>query len=223
MEHLKRKGPKLFLPNHPANVDAQLMGALSSQYCKISPVVSERFVNMPIVGFFLKKVRAIPVSDLTSGNRDPHVLDKITKNVAISFSNGRCPIVYPSGQIKLQAHEEIKNKQTAHKLVGTIPDDVRIIGVRILGLWGSSWSAYKTGEKPNFGLTFLKSILIIFANLVFFCPKRKVKFEFVDITDEAKEQAKGDRKSFNTYLEEFYNIYGPEEAVQKKLFFFSFK
>jgi 1-acyl-sn-glycerol-3-phosphate acyltransferase len=219
-EILNEDGPKLILPNHPAYVDAQLLGSLTSQYWKIAPVVSEKFVNMPIVGFFLRKSGAVPVSDLKYGNRDPHVLDKIVKNVGKAFENGRSAIVYPAGQIKRAAHEKINNKQTAFNLVSNFPSNVPVIGVRITGLWGSMWSTHETGVPPKFWKTFAKSTLIIFGNLVFFCPKRKVSIEFVDITVQARECATGDRKSFNTFLEGFYNVDGAEKVINRKRFFF---
>ena len=75
------------------------------------------------------------------------------------------------------------------------------------------WSVAWKGEKPKFLPTFLKGVFYVFAGLIFFLPKRKVTFEFVDITEEAKVEAKSDRRAFNTYLDEFYNVYGAEEAT----------
>ena len=60
----------------------------------------------------------------------------------------------------------------------------------------------------------------MFANLIFFLPKRDVTYEFVDITEMTKEFAKEDRKTFNDYLENFYNANGIEEVKFIRHFFF---
>jgi long-chain-fatty-acid--[acyl-carrier-protein] ligase len=121
-------------------------------------------------------------------------------------------IIYPSGQIARTPTEKINNKQSAYVVVSRLPEEVRVIGVRISGLWGSMWSAARTGEPPNFMLTYLKGIFYFFANLIFFLPKRDVTFEYVDITEEAKIKSMSERSAFNTYLEDFYNLNGPEKA-----------
>jgi len=217
---LKREGNSLIFPNHPAHIDAHLLGSLCVIHTDITPVVSEKYVNMPFVGIFLRKARAIPVSDLKFGNRDPYVLEKIISGVEKAIKAKRNPIIYPAGQIKFQAEDLIRNKQTAHNLVSNLPDNIRVIGVRIRGLWGSDWSTYSSGKRPDFLPNFLKGIGIILANLIFFCPKRKVSIEFVDITEKAKEASKGDRKSFNTFLENFYHEKGIDKLVLRKKFFF---
>jgi len=98
---------------------------------------------------------------------------------------------------------------------------VRIVGVRISGLWGSMWSVAWLGERPSFEWAFLKGIFYLFANFIFFLPKRNVTFEFVDITEEAKQMASIDRNSFNKYMEDFYNVNGPEKVTYiKHLFYF---
>ena len=45
-------------------------------------------------------------------------------------------------------------------------------------------------------------------------------YEFVDITEMTKEFAKEDRKTFNDYLENFYNANGIEEVKFIRHFFF---
>jgi long-chain-fatty-acid--[acyl-carrier-protein] ligase len=220
IELLDRECNNLIFPNHPAHIDAHLLGSLCVIHTNITPVVSEKYVNMPFVGMFLKRVKAIPVSDLKFGNRDPYVLEKIISGVEKALNAGRSPVIYPAGQIKFQAEDIIRNKQTAHYLVSDLPENVRVIGVRIKGLWGSSWSTYPTGKRPYFLPNFLKGIGIIFANLIFFCPKRKVSIEFVDITEKAIKEAKGSRKSFNTFLENFYHEKGIDPLVLRKKFFF---
>lgn len=211
----------LMLPNHQSHIDPQLMAVIVAQYCEFVPVVSERFLKIPIISSFLKEWNAVAVSDFRGGNRDPNVLKNIFSQVMNALNKGRSVIIYPSGTITFTPTEKIRNKQSAYVIVSDLPENARVIGVRIRGLWGSMWSVAWMGERPSFILTYLKGVFFFFANLIFFVPKRDVSFEFVDITDEAKKMAQSDRATFNTFMEDFYNINGPEQVTYiKHLFFF---
>ena len=218
---LETPGAMLILPNHQSHIDAQLMAVIAAQYCDFVPVVSERFLKIPVISSFLKKWNAVAVSDYRGGNRDPNVLKNIFSQVMNALNMGRSVIIYPSGTITFTPTEKILNKQSAYVIVSNLPENTRVVGVRISGLWGSMWSVAWMGERPSFILAFLKGIFYFLANLIFFSPKRDVTFEFVDITNEAKKMAQTDRSGFNEYMEEFYNVNGPEKATYiKHLFFF---
>jgi len=217
---LKVPGPKLILPNHQSQVDAQLMAVITAQYCDFVPIVSERIVRIPVIGNFLRAWNVVSVSDLQGGNRDPEVLNKIFSKVQGALQAQKSVILYPSGNITYGPLEKIKNKQSAYALVSGLPEQADVIGVRISGLWGSMWSVAWTGEKPDFGFTFAKGVFFVVANLIFLSPKRHVTIEFTDITKQAKKMALSDRKTFNNYLEDFYNVNGPEEVTYIKHFFF---
>lgn len=221
INHLKEAGAKLLLQSHQSHIDPQLLGVFVAQHCNFVPVISEKFLKIPVIGSILRAWDAVAVSDLKHGNRDPHVLKNMFSKIMDALKRGKSVLIAPSGQIAQGPIERIKNKQSAHALVSNLPDNVKVIGVRVNGLWGSMWSVAWMGKKPNFLYTLMKGIFYIVANLVFFLPKRTVTFEFVDITEEAKLQAKSDRKTFNTYLEEFYNVNGAEDVTYIKHFFYS--
>lgn len=92
-----------------------------------------------------------------------------------------------------------------------IPDDVTIIGVRTTGLWGSMWSKARTGKSPNFMILLLKGMFYILANFIFFLPRRTITIEIEDLTLLAKKNAQFGRKTFNQFLEDFYNLNGEED------------
>lgn len=220
-ELIEAPGAKLILPNHQSHIDPQLMGVILSMRCDFVPVVSEKFLRIPVIGYFIKKFDAVAVSDLKGGNRDASVLKNIFSKVVAVLNKGKSAIIYPSGQISHNPFEKILNKQSAFVIVSSLPDNVKVVGVRISGLWGSMWSVAWDGKRPNFLFAFLKGIFYFFTNFIFFIPKRTVTFEFIDITNEAKLKAKTNRQGFNTYLEEFYNKNGYEKATYiKHLFFF---
>jgi len=115
-------------------------------------------------------------------------------------------LIYPSGQLSSQAEERIKNKQGVYRLIPLIPHNVLIIGIRVSGLWGSSWSRAATNKTPNFMCVFKQGIWFLLKHGIFFAPKRTVLFEFVEITEPTKQKAiTSDRHSFNEYLEQFFN------------------
>ncbi|MDX2360186.1 MAG: lysophospholipid acyltransferase family protein [Crocinitomicaceae bacterium] len=219
-ELLKKKGGKLILPNHQSHVDPQMIGIKFYKFVDIVPVVNESFFKIPVVRYFFKQWGAIPVAEFKKGNRDPNVLKNIFADVNKALNEGRAPIIYPSGQLQDIGIETIRNKQSAYTVVSNLGDNSRVLGVRVKGLWGSMFSKAWTGKQPPFLPVFLKGIFFWLANLIFFCPKRNVTLEIVDITDEAREHAKGDRRAFNTYLEGFYNVNGIEEPTYIKHFFF---
>ncbi|MGL1887021.1 MAG: 1-acyl-sn-glycerol-3-phosphate acyltransferase [Reichenbachiella sp.] len=217
---LQNNGPKLLLQSHQSHIDPQLLGVFVAQHSDFVPVISEKFLGIPVIGSILRAWDAVAVSDLKHGNRDPHVLKNMFSKIMEALERGKSVLIAPSGQITNGPVERIKNKQSAHALVSNLPDGIKVIGVRVNGLWGSMWSVAWMGKRPNFLYTLLKGMFYLVANFIFFLPKRQVTFEFVDITEEAKLQAKSDRKTFNTYLEEFYNVNGAEEVSYIKHFFY---
>ena len=220
-EILESKGAKLMLPNHQSHIDPQLIAVIVARVCDFVPVVSETIIKIPIIRYFLKKWNAVAVSDFRRGNRDPNVMKIIFAHVLDALEEGKTVIIYPSGQITHRPIEKIFNKQSAFIVASNILGNTKIVGVRISGLWGSMWSVAWMGQRPSFEWTFIKGIFYFFANFIFFSPKRTVTFEFVDITEEAKLKASIDRNSFNKYMEDFYNLNGPEKATYiKHLFYF---
>lgn len=219
-ELLHEPGAKLLLQNHQSHIDPQILGVYIAQRSGLVPVISEKFLRIPVLGGILRSFNAVSVSDLKHGNRDPNVLKNMFSQIMDALSKGRSVLIAPSGQIANAPVERIKNKQSAHALVSNIPDNAKVIGVRLHGLWGSMWSVAWMGTRPKFLPALLKGIFYILANLIFFMPKRDITIEFVDITETAKEQSKSDRKTFNNYLEEFYNVHGEEKAKYIKHFFY---
>lgn len=218
---LNTKHPKLFLPNHQSHLDPQIVAMETYKYSEIVPVASERFFRTPIVRFFLKKTKAISVSDFRMGNRDRNVLKNITVQVKKAFEDNKSVIIFPSGQLTSNGVEKIGGKQSAYAVVTEMPENTKVIGVHVSGLWGSMWSKAWDGTRPVFLPTFIKAAVYFFANLIFFCPKRKITLEFVDITKEAKQKATTDRKTFNVFLENFYASKGKPEAIFiRHLFYF---
>ncbi len=221
VEIIKSNYPKLILPNHISHIDPQIMTVTIYKYTDFVPLAAERFFNIPIIKFFLKGLHAVKIPDFKKGSKDPELLQKINSQIIDAFKNNKSAMIFPSGHLSTNGIEKIHNKQSAYSIVSILPNNTRVIGVRINGLWGSMWSKAWNGKRPIFLSTYLMGIVYFFANLIFLCPKRKVTIEFVDITDEAKNKAQKDRKTFNNFLEDFYNKNGPEKPTFiRHLFYF---
>lgn len=219
-EIIQDKVPTLFLSNHQALIDPIILLSQIYKFSSASPVISEKYFDIPVARNYFKQMGAVRVSDLEAGSRDTQVLKSITRSTYKGFKCNRNILIYPSGQIAGQGFEKIFNKKSAYHIVNSIPENVQIVGVRISGLWGSVFSKARTGKSPNFFVELSKGIFYVFANLFFFVPKRKVAIEFVDITSLAKENVLSGQKPFNTFLEDFYNQHGPEPLNMLKHYFF---
>ncbi|MCF8372518.1 MAG: AMP-binding protein [Bacteroidales bacterium] len=217
---LKSNAPKLFLPNHQAHVDPQILTTLIFKHSSFRPIASARFFNKPLIRGVFKKLKAVPINNIqSSGKIDKDEVSMVIESAVDILNNGENVLIYPSGQIAGQGFEKIFNKSTAYNIVKKVPGGTQIIGVRISGLWGSMWSKAWTGDIPSVFKTFGKALFYVLANLIFLVPKRIVKVEFVDITNEAKKYANEGKKQFNDSLESFYNIKEEEVNFLKHFFY----
>ncbi|MBI9062665.1 MAG: AMP-binding protein [Marinilabiliaceae bacterium] len=219
-EVLKSDHPKLILPNHQGIIDPIILFSQLYKYTQAVPILTSSYYDLPIAKSIFSAWGAVRVSDLESGSRNVKVLDQIVESVEKGFDLGKNIVLYPSGQIAGQGYEKIFNKQSAHKVVSDLPDNVEVIGARFTGLWGSSWSKAWMGQSPKFIVPLLKGIIYTLANLIFFMPRRTVTIELVNITQKACEKANKDRNTFNRYLEDFYNLHGEEAPNYMKYFFY---
>jgi 1-acyl-sn-glycerol-3-phosphate acyltransferase len=217
---IQNNTPVLFLPNHQALIDPVILLSHIYRFSTATPVITEKYFDIPVVKWYFKRMGAVRVSDLETGSRDTQVLNSITRSVYDGFLRNQNIVIYPSGQIAGQGYEKIFNKKAAFHIVNTIPENVQIVGIRITGLWGSMFSKAKTGKSPDFFFQLVKGAWYIVANLLFFMPKRRVSIEFEDLTSTAKEKAIPGQKPFNLFLEEFYNRNGAETALYRKYIFY---
>ena len=220
-ELLTSSSTKLFLPNHQATVDPQLVFAHLYRYTKASPLVTEAFCKVWVLKPIFRLMGVVSVPDLEKSRKEVEVVANLYKNVLEALAHHHSMLIYPAGQLAGQGYERIYNKQSAWQVCRQLPEGTRIIGVRIRGLWGSMWSRAWSGESPDFLWTYLKGIFYVLANGIFFLPRRNVTIRFYDITDTGREKAAEGRQEFNRYLEGFYNAEGAEPVLFLKHFFYS--
>lgn len=202
----------LFLPNHQAVVDPQILFAYLLRYTAVSPLVTEKYFHIPGVAQVLRLVGAVMVPDLEKSRRGVEVVSHLSEQVVELLKEGHNMLIYPAGQLTSCGNERIGNKQGTWQICRCLPQGTRIIGVRIGGLWGSMWSKARTGRTPEFLRTYLRGILYVLLNGIFFMPRREVTISFHDITQEVLRHTDGGRRKLNDYLEQFYNT-GEKEPV----------
>lgn len=201
LDSLNVKGPTLFLPNHPALIDPLIVYSLLAHY-NPRPLIDEQQLQGLHGRLVAKMLNAVGVPDIhKSGFRVADAIRQSIHEVLETLKQGENVLLYPAGQIYRAPYEKIGGKSAAFTLVQQIPN-VNIVLVRTSGLWGSSFSYGYLGKEPNLIRVFLRGITTVLGNLIFFTPKRDVFIEFIQ-TDQLKQFI--EKKTFNLFLENFYN------------------
>lgn len=208
----------IIFPNHQALVDPQIVVSLLNQKIHLSPVISETYYNMPVLKHFFKLMWAVSMGDLQKGTSTGDDVKNAFKNIEDGIKSGKNILLYPAGQLYSQWYEVIRGKKSAFNLIQILPNNVEILVVKTTWLWWSIWSKAWEWDTPHIIKTFLKALFIFIWNILFLIPKREVKVEIVNMTQELKNIK--DINLFNQTLENFYNKDGEEKVVFKKHFFY---
>ena len=200
----------LVLPNHPAMVDPMLVGVTMGKF-PLKPLVDELFFKTGLLApWALKTLGAVAVPDLRAHRTKAgaSIARGLNDVVLKALENGDSVIFYPSGHIQTEADREvIGTRQLAYNVVKELPPNVRIVGVRTTGLWGSIWSRAGRTASPKFVPTLIKSVFLWLCYAPF-APRRQVVMQITDLTAEAQAWAKLTRVEFNQKLENWYNQAG---------------
>ena len=194
----------LILPMHRAVLDPIML--ISNLYDKkLQPLVDSRYWDVPVIGHILNMFHAVQVPDLRKGRKGVEQVQQLDGIIEEQLKKGANILFYPSGHITLDGRETIGNRRLAYNAAQILPENTRVVGVRIIGFWGSKWSNYNRKKTPPILKLLLMSMLYIFSGYVFFKKKRKVDIEFHDITNEFRSWKTLPKQEFNQRLEKFYN------------------
>ena len=204
LELLDTEWTKLLLPTHVALMDPVIIFAYLWAKNKISPVVTEKYYNVPILKQFFNSVWTISIPDL---NRDNNKLDTsvIVWKILETLKNDRNILLYPQWTLARQWFQSIVGKKTAFLISQQIPQNTKILTINIRWLWGSRSSRARTWQNPSLALFILKGLRFIIWNLFFFVPKRKVEIEIKDSTAILHKVKQKWLDTFNQELEKIYN------------------
>lgn len=205
----KRPKGVVFFPNHPAEIDPVILSAFLYPRFALRPLVVEKFFASKWVRFFLKSVKAVPLTEMETGLNQwkTYEIQKRYEALKQDLQKGDNFLIYPAGHLKSGPLEEVGGASLAHRLTSDVPE-MKIVLVKTSGLWGSSFSRYPTGYTPPFGPILLENLKALLKNGLFFMPRRRIRIQFFP---EPKDfPRKEDRLTFNRYLETWYNKEGPE-------------
>ena len=198
--------PCLVLPNHPAMVDPMLVTVTLGDL-ELRPLCDELFLDRGgISAAALKTLGAVRVPDLRKHRsaEGARIARGLTGVVTDALAAGKSVMFYPSGHIWTEPREEIGNRQLAYNVCRELPANVRVIGVRTTGLWGSIWSRKGRCASPAFALTLLKSVCLWPLCLVT-GRQREVTMHFEDLTERVRTWSSQPRLDFNRAFENWYN------------------
>jgi long-chain-fatty-acid--[acyl-carrier-protein] ligase len=203
------KGPVLVLPNHPAYVDPMLVFAALWPRLKMRPMVFAGNFRNPLFRLmaWLLNAHKVPELDRTSSEARAQAESAVAA-VVEGLKNGENHILWPAGHVhRTEGITRIGSARGAADVLQGAPE-ASVLLVRTRGLWGSSFSFAQTGTKPNMFQRMFAGAGWIFANLLFFMPRRTV-----DITLEPVPRSQlppPRREELNPWLEHWYNEGGPE-------------
>lgn len=210
LEKIPTDRAMLFLPNHPALLDPFLvyscLDGLRPRF-----VADENQFGSALLRWVQRITRVITIPDYNvSGPAARAGVLKGLDEAAAALRAGDSVLLYPAGAMQRETKELVRNTSSVSRILQAAPE-VRVIGVRIEGMWGSSFSrAFLDGEKPDFMSTFERGLKIILRNFIFFTPRRHVRISFIEALDFPRPQpgeginAAG-RKATTAWLNEFYS------------------
>jgi acyl-CoA synthetase (AMP-forming)/AMP-acid ligase II/1-acyl-sn-glycerol-3-phosphate acyltransferase/acyl carrier protein len=197
------KGKKgiLFLPNHPAFIDPVIMVTQMHPRFKPSILADRDQVDLPVLRSIAKKLHIIPMADpAVYGEKARAEVESALAQCGEVLRQGKNVMLYPAGHTSYSRYEELGGSSGVETLLKACPD-ARIVLIRISGLWGSRFSRSE-GVRPDFFAVLKKGIAIVFSNLIFFTPRRKVVITCKESNDFPRTKS---RAEMNRYMEEFYN------------------
>lgn len=194
----------VFLPNHPSYMDAPLvLHALWPTFTP-RPLALETYYYMPFFHAIMRFLEVLPVPNFfTSGNSiKKRKWEKVFASMIRDIKSGQNFLIYPSGKVKLTSIESLGATSVVYDLVQEVPA-VRLVLVRIEGMWGSRFSKSSKQTAPDFSFEIFQAFKIWAKNLFFFVPKREITLTF-EMAGE-KFPRKGSKLEMNRYLESWYN------------------
>jgi acyl-CoA synthetase (AMP-forming)/AMP-acid ligase II/acyl carrier protein/1-acyl-sn-glycerol-3-phosphate acyltransferase len=214
LEAVAAKGKKgiLFLPNHPALIDPIILSAYLSTPFTPRAIADKDQVDRFLIRWLARRtgVRILP-SMTKYGSVVRSEVEKVLDESIEGLKRGENLLLWPGGRAYRSYLEDLGGNSAVERILHSCPD-VRVVLVRIRGLWGSRFS-WASGRKPEVAKTLRKGFLSLLVSGIFFAPRRSVTIEFYEPPDlprtrrfaSQSEAAGADRNTLNRFLEAYYN------------------
>lgn len=208
---LRKPGPYLILPNHPAYMDPpNVLRALWGAF-RMRPMLLETNFESPILAPFAWLLRAIKVPDLDRASAEARErTEAAVRTVIDALKAGDNVVLWPTGTLSRDGADHLGAARTAADVLKAVPA-ATVVLVRTRGLWGSSFSWAYTRTKPRLIPGLFRGIRILLANLLVLTPRRPVAMHVEAFT--SAERPRPDRDVLNPWLEAWYNVDAPERPT----------
>ncbi|MHC4779118.1 MAG: AMP-binding protein [Planctomycetota bacterium] len=207
LDEIAAKGTKsiLFLPNHPALIDAWIaMVFLNRRFAPRAVADSDR-LEFFALRWLYAHLGFLPIPSVAKhgiGAREK--IEAVLEQAAEGLKSGENFLFYPAGHIYRGRYEDLRGNSGVETILKRAPE-TRIVLVRIRGLWGSRFS-WAEGRPPSAARALKWGARCLLANGLFFSPRRGVTVEFHEPGDLPRVE---DRQAFNGALEEYFNEDAP--------------
>lgn len=192
----------LFLPNHSALIDPAILVTLLHRQFQPRPLADEYQVSRTALGRMALwfGTRVLPNLERDGAGARDRMRDVLADTIA-GLAAGENVLLYPAGRLKRTYLEDVGSASGVHAIVQSLPT-VRVVLVRINGLWGSSFSLGFNGRMPAVSQALTRALKFLLLDAVFFMPRRRVTIELAEPADFPRGES---RDTINRYLEAFYN------------------
>ena len=129
VEHIPDEGPALVVSNHVSYVDPLVINAVCRR--PIRWVMDHRIYRIPLLHFFFRTVRAIPIA---SAKEDPDALQKAYDAIAAALAEGELVGIFPEGRLTADGEMSPFRPGIAQILERT---PVPVVPMALAGLWDS--------------------------------------------------------------------------------------
>lgn len=205
------RGPTIVMPNHPGYVDPPLVLSHVRLPRPLRPLAISYIYRNPVLYPVMRLIDAFEVPDLEEHSRKSHERTvALIDAVAERLRQGDCFLMYPSGRLQRGQGEVLGAARAAADLLARCPE-ANVVLVRTRGVWGSMFSAARTGKTPHLSRCVLVAAGWVMANLGVFLPRRRVHIT-IDVLDRAT-LPEMKRETLNPLLEAWYNEGGVEEPT----------
>lgn len=204
LEQLRNvRGPMLVLPNHPGYIDPVLVVSRLGAPLHLRPLVTTDMYRLPALRPLMHGLNALEVPSFEQHSQRAHEdVAEVIRRVVAGLDRGDKFLIYPSGRIERDGLEHIGSSWAVPAILQQRPDTTVAL-LRTSGLWGSMGTRAITGKAPDLGECFWRALGVLFSNLIFFVPRRRVKMTVEVIP---KNELPGfAREQLNPFLESWYN------------------
>jgi hypothetical protein len=143
-DRIPEHGAALLVSNHVSYVDVLVILAASPRPIRF--VLDQRFFRVPLLGFILRRIKAIPVG------ADPALLARARREMDLAFDQGGLVAIFPEGQLTEDGELGVFQDALAPLLAGS---RAPVLPLGLGGLWGSHFSRRR---RPGIGGALLARI-----------------------------------------------------------------